>query len=219
MRNAAAMTATTTVAETPATGTMDDSQALLFQRVGRVARSLHESLRELSYDRRLACAVRTMPDARKRLGHIASLTGRSAVIVLEGVERAQVLQKALQSEAESLRPRWQSLCDGTLAADDFRALATDTQHFLDATPVATAATREHLHAMMMAQDFHDLTGQTIMKIVDIAHAVEASLVSLLLEARPGADVAFPVEAPSEAGDEPQMTSQAQVDELLHSLGF
>ena len=202
--------------------TADDPNANLYQRIGQVTRTLHEALRELGYDRKLQSAASTMPDARKRLEYVASLTGRSANVVLEGVERAQALQSALESTAAALRLRWQALYAGALPPDDFKALAGETHEFLGVVQANAAATRGHLHEMMMAQDFHDLTGQVIKKIVDIAHDVEGSLVELLLETKP-------LEAPETGllngpalGHEPAgevVASQEQVDALLSSLGF
>ena len=74
----------------------------------------------------------------------------------------------------------------------------------------------------MAQDFHDLTGQVIKKVVDLAATLETSLVALLVETQQ-------VERRSEEGwlsgpavraDNPDVVKdQAQVDSLLESLGF
>jgi chemotaxis protein CheZ len=205
-----------------ADGDAGGDSAHMFRRIGQLTRTLHDALRELGYGRKLASVASTMPGARKRLEHIASLTGRSADTVLEGVERAQALQRSIDEGAGGLRRRWQALYDGATSADDFKALAGDTREFLENVRDKTAATQEHLHQMMMAQDFHDLTGQMIKKIVDVAHTVETSLVELLLEARPaqatpGGRFNGPATC-SDAGAE-TVSSQAQVDQLLDSLGF
>ena len=76
---------------------------------------------------------------------------------------------------------------------------------------------------MLAQDFHDLTGQVVAKVVALAIDLEASLVKLLVQAAP-------VEPPRAAdaglagpqtgsGRADVVTSQGEVDELLASLGF
>jgi chemotaxis protein CheZ len=225
--NGAVAIACASAASTPCGGAMpcgdsDACGAHMFRRIGKMTRMLHEALGELGHGRKLASVVNSMPDARKRLEYIASLTGRSAETVLEGVERAQVLQQAMEQSAFGLNGRWQAVYDGTVAADDFGALAADTREFLHAVRAKTAATQEHLHQMMMAQDFHDLTGQVIRKIVDVAHGVESSLVELLLESRPAGDAPAgwlngPAIGADPAGE--TVSSQAQVDHLLDSLGF
>lgn len=200
----------------------EDPNANLYRRIGQVTRMMHEALRELGYDRKLQSAASTMPDARKRLEYVASLTGRSANVVLEGVERAQVLQEGIEQPAAALAARWQALYAGALSAEDFKALATETRGFLADAQANAGATRQHLHEMMMAQDFHDLTGQVIKKIVDIAHTVEGSLVELLIETKAAEAVESQLLNGPALGNEPAsevVSSQAQVDQLLSSLGF
>jgi chemotaxis protein CheZ len=83
---------------------------------------------------------------------------------------------------------------------------------------------------MMAQDFHDLTGQVIAKVVNLAATIEEQLVLLLLQTAPpeaAAKAAPPSEyVPALAGpvvdgqsNQEVVTDQSQVDDLLASLGF
>ena len=80
----------------------------------------------------------------------------------------------------------------------------------------------------MAQDFHDLTGQVIARVVNLAATIEDQLVQLLIQtAPPNAHVAAaeakpahlqgPVVDPENTPD--VVTDQSQVDDLLASLGF
>jgi len=77
----------------------------------------------------------------------------------------------------------------------------------------------------LAQDFHDLTGQVIRKIVEVAATLEEQLVKLLLDATPP-DKRERVETNrlngpvvDVKGRSDVVTNQAQVDDLLESLGF
>jgi chemotaxis protein CheZ len=75
---------------------------------------------------------------------------------------------------------------------------------------------------MMAQDFHDLTGQVIKKVVELARNLETQLVALLIETsrieRPESEgLSGPVVRAEGRSD--IVTDQQQVDELLGSLGF
>ena len=77
----------------------------------------------------------------------------------------------------------------------------------------------------MAQDFQDLTGQVIKKVVDLAQGLEQQLLSVLIEAMPEERKA---EAPeglmngpviTAVGRDDVVSNQGQVDDLLESLGF
>jgi chemotaxis protein CheZ len=73
---------------------------------------------------------------------------------------------------------------------------------------------------MMAQDFHDLTGQVIARVADAAHKAEASLLQLLMETRPAPGTSGPALAgPAIRPSADAVSSQGEVDDLLESLGF
>ncbi|MDH4285554.1 MAG: protein phosphatase CheZ, partial [Gallionellaceae bacterium] len=46
----------------------------VINRVGHMTRALHDSLRELGYDKNLEKAASSIPDARDRLNYVATLT-------------------------------------------------------------------------------------------------------------------------------------------------
>ncbi|HEY1328109.1 MAG TPA: protein phosphatase CheZ [Casimicrobiaceae bacterium] len=196
--------------------------ASVYQRIGQLTRTLHDALRGLGYDRKLAQAAQTLPDARDRLAYIADLTGSAAERVLSSVERAQSVQQSLRDDAAALGDRWERLYTGALSVDEFKALAGDTRGFLRAAAERSGTTQSELTEIMMAQDFHDLTGQVIKRVGDIATTLEASLVALLLETRPadGSSGDGVLTGPVIDTARPDVvTSQAQVDELLAALGF
>jgi chemotaxis protein CheZ len=92
-------------------------------------------------------------------------------------------------------------------------------------PKRTAATSEQLMEIMMAQDFQDLTGQVIKKIVDLAQSMESELLQVLIEAMPEDMKADKPEGllngpvVNAQGRTDVVTNQEQVDDLLESLGF
>ena len=199
-----------------------DSAVLLFHRVGQLTRTLHDALRELGYDRKIARAADCLPDARDRLRYIATLTGQAAERVLGAVEAAQAEQQALETGSLELVARWSELYANRLSVEEFKVLAGETRSFLAAVPARVGATRKELHAMMMAQDFHDLTGQVIRKVVDLAATLETSLVALLVETRN--EERRPergwLNGPAVRTDSPDIVKdQREVDALLESLGF
>jgi len=200
----------------------------LFHRVGQLTRTLHDALRELGYDKSLQSAAEKLPDARDRLNYIATLTGQAAERALSAVERGQALQQGLGGEAARLAQSWDQLHAGALSVEAFKTLVGETHGFLALLPAKSGETCAQFHEIMMAQDFHDLTGQVINRIVTLATSLESQLVKLLIESRQaarGADAAggesewLTGPAVNAQGRGDVVANQAQVDELLGSLGF
>lgn len=202
-----------------------DSEHEMFNKVGSMARQLHDSLRGLGYDRALEEAASQIPDAQQRLAYVAQLTEQAATRVLAATEVAKPLQDSLLADSENLSARWDKMFANQLSVDEFKQLAADTRGFFSAAPSKVRSTNEQLTEIMMAQDFQDLTGQVIKKIVDLAQDLERQLVNVLLEAMPeDRKAAVPeglMNGPviSAEGRTDVVTSQSQVDDLLESLGF
>jgi chemotaxis protein CheZ len=197
----------------------------MFNRIGHLTRTLHDSLRELGYDKAVETAVNALPDTRDRLAYIATLTGKAADRALAAVEAGQVHQARLQEGAAQLAAKWDRVYAGDANVDEFKAVAAATREFLKILPVETGATNAQLTEIMMAQDFHDLTGQVINRVVSLASDMEKHLLSLLLETtppekRPSGDEGF-LNGPvvNGAGRTDVVANQEQVDDLLESLGF
>lgn len=191
--------------------------AEMYQRIGEITRALHDSLRQLGYDKQIEASLGTLPDARSRLAYIARVTGEAAEKVLNTVDASQADQAALLSEADRM--------EALLKSDPVGAVARgEVLHFIDHVRANTHRTNGQLTDIMMAQDFHDLTGQTVSKVVDVATSLEDSLLKLLIDVLPpqAADTqeSFlngPVADPARRSD--VVVDQAQVDSLLESLGF
>lgn len=191
------------------------------QKIGLLTRQLHDSLTELGYADQLRNTMGELPDAQSRLSYIARLTGEAAEKVLTRVEQAKLQHDYLSAEATRMRQ--------TLVRDPVAAVATGAiMNFLDDVSRVTQTADEHLTEIMMAQDFHDLTGQVIARVVALAATIEEQLVHLVIQtAPPNAVVALPEPAshhlsgpvvnPQASSD--VVTDQSQVDDLLASLGF
>lgn len=197
----------------------------VFNKVGHLARQLHDTLRELGYDHALEDVANQMPDARSRLTYIAQMTESAASRVLNATDIAIPLQDDVEKRSSTLHDRWEKLYRNELSVDEFRALAAETRGFLGDVPAFARDTRAQLNEIMMAQDFQDLTGQVIKKIVEMSQSLESGLLQVLIEAMPAEKRASAPESllngpvVSAAGREDVVTSQEQVDDLLESLGF
>ncbi len=183
----------------------------VFQRIGVLTRRVHDALRELGYDGAINEAVKALPDARDRLAYVASLTGRAAERALTAAEAGRDIQNALAREALALAER---------------ETAESTRAFLARVAESATNTNAQFTEIMLAQDFHDLSGQVINRVVALASMLEEQLVKLLLEASPPDQRVRLADQPGfdgpvidAAGRSDVVTSQAQVDELLASLGF
>jgi chemotaxis protein CheZ len=203
----------------------EEAQGDVHHRIGALTRNLHEALRELGYNKTVEQAVNSLPDARDRLAYIATLTGKAAERALAAVEAGRVHQDALEAEAKRLGAVWDQAFDGTLSLDEFKANAVATRAFLKDVPTKTGDTNAQLTEIMMAQDFHDLTGQVIQRIVRVAQDLEVQLANLLIETtpaekRPATEEGWLTGPAVNGASRPDVvTSQAQVDDLLESLGF
>ena len=192
--------------------------------VGHLTRQLHDTLAELGYDKQIQeCTAAMLPDARQRLAYVVTLTEQAASRSLNAVELATPVQESLAADAQSLAGRWDATFRGESGVDDFKVLAKETRDYLGAVPARTEATRDHLREIMMAQEFQDLTGQVLKRITDLASNLETQLLMLLVEHAP-----VPINRPEALGllngpaigaSSDVVANQAQVDDLLESLGF
>lgn len=202
------------------------AQERVFKRVGHMARQLHDTLRELGYDKMLSQTMEVLPDAKDRLAYIANLTEQAACKVLNATDVANPQVEALENDAAALAQRWDRLFANQMSVDEFKALATETRGFLkEQLPGRTAVTKAQLMEIMMAQDFQDLTGQVIKKVVSLAQDLENQLMAALIEVMPGEcrteSVNSLLNGPviNAEGRTDVVVDQQQVDDLLDSLGF
>lgn len=189
-----------------------------------MTRALHDSLRGLGFDQLIERASHDIPDARDRLDYVARMTEQAAQRVLNATEAAGPLQDRIQADAANMSSEWQQTLQCAFSEEKYRAMAARTVAYLDQTQGATAETKQHLMNIMMAQDFQDLTGQVIKKVTELAHGLEQQLLQLLVDYAPP-EIKREVDTGLLNG--PQINpigndvvaGQAQVDDLLDSLGF
>jgi len=209
------------MAEHPQGGNMDEN---LIQRIAQLTRMLRDSMRELGLDQAVKEAAYAIPDARDRLHYVARMTEQAANRVLNAAERLQPVQEQLQSRAVALDDRWQAWFDNPVELSEARQLVDDTRSMLKEVPETTKATQDALLDIIMAQDFQDLTGQVIMKMLHVVTAIETELVQVLIDSVPAErreEAQSLLNGPevSPVGKADVVTSQDQVDDLLDSLGF
>ncbi len=201
-------------------------QEAVFNRIGHMARTLHDTLGQLGYDKLVEQTVTALPDAKDRLAYVANLTEQAACRVLNATDIAGPLVEDIENGAAALGERWDKAFANQLGVVEFKQLAEETRAYLkDQLPTKTRATHAQLTEIMMAQDFQDLTGQVIKKVVALAQDLEAGLMGALLDVLPETrrteEVASLMNGPvvNAEGRTDVVVNQEQVDDLLDSLGF
>lgn len=187
-----------------------DSEAPVFERLGVIVRSLHDTLHEIGADKVLSEAASEFPSARERLLHIANLTEKAANIVLSKVEETIPLQDKVIESAAKLQTAHEA------------SLSADTREFVETSSSNAKETRAALSDIMMAQDFQDLTGQLIKKVVTLLEKTETELLRLLIDAAPPGTIKDVKKEELMAGPGAPggvALEQSSVDDLLADLGF
>lgn len=190
----------------------------VFQQLGTITRVLHDTMQQLGVMPKLQVATDGLPDARSRLSYIASKTAAAAEKVLNSVDQAKGEHAGISQATRDMA--------AAIVADPVRAVASGAvMNFVKDVESRTARIDGHLTDIMLAQDFHDLTGQVVAKVVTLANDLEDSLVKLLVqvvppEQREKVDPSIlqgPVVNPTGRTD--VVANQGEVDDLLASLGF
>jgi chemotaxis protein CheZ len=212
----------------------------ILARIGQVARlarfDARARVRQARRARGGSRARRPRPAALRRDDDRAGGRARA-----DAIEIAKPVQERIQNEAEALDARWAQWYAAPIERAEVRELMDDTRTFLHTLPEAASATSAQLLEIMLAQDFQDLTGQVIKKIMDMVYLIEQQLLTVLVEniaperreqfaataaalaaeqvssTRPASLLNGPQIAPEGKSDVVQ--DQAQVDDLLASLGF
>ncbi len=204
-------------------GDAEEGDKPMFERLGGIVRLLHDSLRELGYDKALTEASSQINDAQDRLEYVATLTEQAANKVLNTLDEGMPEQDTLSKKSKEMETRWADLFAGKLSLDQFKQLAGDSQAFAVAVSAATEAEKARLLEIMMAQDFQDITGQLIKKVVNITKTVEHELAELLRDNAPPAvreKIAQKEVSLMSGPSAPAVAlNQDNVDDLLADLGF
>lgn len=216
----------------------DLRETTLFQEVGRLTRELHEALKSFKVDSRLTdIAATEIPDARDRLNYVLTMTDQAAHRTLNAVEASASLTEEFTGKSGYLLEQWQRFRQRELSADQFRQLSRELEDFLGLVQENGTKLQANLSDALMAQDFQDLTGQVIRRVITLVQEVEDGLVDLMRLSRPGAS-AERTEDSAKAADKKAMDDakgtgpaipgqdnedvvqgQDDVDDLLSSLGF
>ncbi len=212
----------------------------LYREIGRLTRGLHDSIKNFEIaisdkDADPDADESKMADASDRLDYVIQSTNNAANKTMDLVEETIPVVDDLKSEAAELSVEWGKLLRREMEVSEFRQLYKKIDVFLKKVDGSSNTMSSNLSNILLAQDYQDLTGQVIQKVIKLVKGVENDLVDLvkmagLVERISGientqevtdtADVLL-AEGPIVDAEEREdvVTSQDEVDDLLSSLGF
>lgn len=204
----------------------------LFAEIGKLTRQLHDSLTNFNLDSRLNdLATAEIPDAKERLNYVITRTEEAANKTMDAVESIFPVVDKISDQVRAVNPAWAKLMNNEIDLKDFKSLCVDIDSLLITTGKETATIHSLMTDVLMAQDFQDLTGQVIRKVIDLVREVEDSLINMLTAFGISSDDVKGSAAPK-VGDnlvegpivntedrDDVVEDQDDVDDLLSSLGF
>ncbi len=207
----------------------------LFAEVGKLTRQLHDSLKNFQIDPSLNNLLEEdIPDAKKRLNHVIDMTEQAANRTMDAVECCLPIADQLTQQLGKIAPQWQKLMHRNLQLGEFKSLCHTLDAFFQQASGDSNTLNSLLTDVLMAQDYQDLTGQILRRVIELVREVEESLIGLLTafgqssltmptEVKPAKNKpkAHEAEGPiiDAAERDDVVSGQDDVDDLLSSLGF
>ncbi|MCW8955500.1 MAG: protein phosphatase CheZ [Gammaproteobacteria bacterium] len=202
----------------------------LFNELGKMTREIHESIQNFRMDSRIADLANTdIPDAKDRLEYVITMTENAANKVMTVVEHSSPVAEKLSEQSRQLTKQWQKFRRREMDANELRTMGNEVENFFAESDTMMMDLLSGFTEVMMAQDFQDLTGQIIRKVINLVNEIESNLVELIKiqgenysrEEKKQSDTETKLEGPQIPGKESSdvMKGQDEVDDLLASLGF
>lgn len=194
--------------------------------VVKITRELHHAVKDINADDRLArVASSDIPDACQRLDYVVRMTEDAAHKTLDLVdqskEQTDLIKKAMSRVAAA---RVRVYASNNAQEDVFNLLDTITALEISVN-TGTSHLRSNLTELAQIQEYQDLTGQIIKRVIRVVRDVESGLIVLLRStgsALKAGHVSVPHEEKLEGPAVPGLSissSQQDADALLAELGF
>ncbi|WP_404401999.1 protein phosphatase CheZ [Idiomarina seosinensis] len=204
----------------------------LFTSVGQLTRDLHDALQDFQLDPRIVQLTEDeLPDAQNRLQYVIEKTEDAANRTMDAVEACLPMADDMHAKIDEVMPQWRKLMDNDIELAEFKQLC----HGVDNVLNVCAHNMPQIHGLMtevlMAQDYQDITGQVIRRVITLVQDVEKNLLEMLKlfgdELKEEAKKQAPAEDKGKAEGpvidadkrDDVVSGQDDVDDLLSSLGF
>ncbi|MES9898399.1 MAG: protein phosphatase CheZ [Sedimenticola sp.] len=198
----------------------------LFQEVGRLTRELHEAINSFLLNAKISTLAHVeIPDASERLSYVITMTENSANTSLSAVETGLPLTDLLVTRARFITRQLEKLNETETTPEEEEQFHSELREFLLLVKGNSSELHKKLSEILIAQDFQDLTGQIIRRVITLVHDVEDKLVQLVRLSGANApkkeEIKHGLEGPVVPGiDQGDVVeNQDDVDDLLSSLGF
>ena len=200
-------------------------EASLYNEIGKLTRLLHDSLITFQCDEKIHNLTRKdIPSTKERLKYVVELTEQAAHKVLGIIEKCIPISLEISKGASDLDYK---LSEKTGITEPSGMLGK-TKVFLAMTKENASTLRGYLTEVLMAQEYQDITGQIIKKVIDLVQEMEDNLVRLIKLTghanthREEQKDSMKVDGPCVPGVNDRLVytaGQDDVDQLLASLGF
>ncbi len=199
---------------------VQNREQALYDRLGSTVRQLHTAMRELGYERVLDETLREITSSQDRLLYIATLTEQAANKVLNAVDESIPIQTEQVLQSKGIADRWQVMLENSAVPNELSELVSETLSFVNRVADNSEGEKTRLMEIMMAQDFQDITGQIIKKIVELTQKLEIELAQILRDYAPTTvSVDKPVDLLAGPAVPDLAMEQDDVDSMLADLGF
>lgn len=190
--------------------TASQEQSQLFAEVGKLTRQLHEALKSFELDTRLVdITTDAIPDAKKRLNYVMEMTENAANKTMDAVEASLPLAQEIADEIANIKPTWDRLMSREIELGEFKSLCHSIDKFMGSSHHKTDELQTLMTNVLMAQDYQDLTGQVIRRVIELVREVEESLIHLL--------TAFSAQGEVETTEQPEQSEQAEDSIVAQTL--
>lgn len=206
------------------------SEKTLFNGVGQLTRQLHDSISSFALDGELnKLTDKEIPDAKERLTHVIKITDEAANTTLNALDKMLPITSVMADRSEELSKQWMGFIKGGGSGSSLKTFSSDITEFLELSKRNSSLLHVKSKEIMMAQEFQDLTGQFISKVITLVQEVEGNLVNLVRlsgaqntsveKENDGSKLEGPAVPGVVAWGAGTLDSQGDVDGLLSSLGF
>lgn len=114
-----------------------------------------------------------------RLHYVIEKTELAANKTMDAVDCCLPIADNLHDCLQQVRPQWNELMYGRIELSEFKALCHRIDKLLVQVEGDSTELRGQLTEILMAQDFQDLTGQIIRRVITLVNEVEGRLVEIL----------------------------------------
>lgn len=200
----------------------------LFVNLAKLTRELHQAVKEMNFDDRLQqLAGSEIPDACVRLDYVVKMGEDAAHNTLDLcdasrglIDRLNACMTRLDAVRERLPREASQPIKGLTLANDLERIEVEVKDI-------GQCLRGNVTAIAQAQEYQDLSGQVIRRVIALVHNIEGALIKLLRATNEGvrpSSAAAPItngelQGPVVPGLAGGGASQEDADALLAELGF